>query len=176
MTAVSLSADSRWSEELSAVRSPDASAGSSSPESGKAEYVGTALNMTKPNVMTTNEMMYSVENWGGDTRQRCWEHIQEEKLCSKFSNNGFWQCTVLDGLLFIPLWSFWIKVMVKIRAATISWLKKIIITNYFDNCQCQSLFKLKCQTFAGSSLLNIRMFCFFLIVNKEYLGLGQLAG
>lgn len=61
-TAVSLSAVSRWSEELSAVRSPDASAGSSSPESGKAEYVGTALNMTKPNVMTTNEMMYRVEN------------------------------------------------------------------------------------------------------------------
>lgn len=54
------SADTRWSEELSA----DPSLGSSSLEldPGKAEYVGTALNMTKPKVMTTNEMMYRVEN------------------------------------------------------------------------------------------------------------------
>lgn len=39
----------------------NASAGSSS---GRAEYVGTALNMIKPTVMMTNEMMYRTENCG----------------------------------------------------------------------------------------------------------------
>lgn len=64
VSVLGVSAGSRWSDELSAVRSANISAGSSSlePESGKAEYVGTALNMTKPKVMTTNEMMYRVEN------------------------------------------------------------------------------------------------------------------
>ena len=41
------------------------------------------------------------------------------EIVSSFLTMDSVQC-VLDGLLFIPLGSFWIKVMVKIRAATIS--------------------------------------------------------
>lgn len=58
---MSVFAASRWCEELSAVSPANTSAGSSS---GKAEYVGTALNMIKPTVMTTNERMYRTENCG----------------------------------------------------------------------------------------------------------------
>jgi len=62
---VSLCGPSRRSEELSVLWSTDSSAGSS----GKAKYVGMALNMTKPTVMTTKEMMYRAENWGRDAGQ-----------------------------------------------------------------------------------------------------------
>lgn len=62
----SASADSSRFAEHWASGSSDASAGSS----GKAEYIGMELNMTKPTVMTINEMMYRTENWNTGSRRR----------------------------------------------------------------------------------------------------------
>lgn len=44
--------------------SAEAAAASRAPDGADAAPVGTALNMTKPTVMTTKDRMYRVENWG----------------------------------------------------------------------------------------------------------------
>ena len=70
---------SRHLEVASWFCSVSAATGSSRPASlesawGIRLYVGTALNMMKPSVMTTKERMYSPENWGAE--QWCYNQNQ----------------------------------------------------------------------------------------------------